>query len=246
MRTTQHIQLRLVHLYPQQLNIYGDHGNVVSILQRCRWREIAIEYHPVGLGDKLELRPGDIVFIGGGQDRGQQQVAADLRRHGAQLRKAVVGGMPALAICGGYQLWGHFFQPQEGKRLEGISVFDAETVAAEGRLVGNVVLESKHFGRLVGFENHSGRTTLADGQSELGVIDPGPGFGNNGVDSGEGAIAHNAIGTYLHGSFLPKNPVVADWLIRAALAQINAPQTLKPLDDSLEQQAATIAAQLES
>ena len=121
--------IRLIHLYPQQLNIYGDHGNVVSILQRSRWRDIKIDYLAIGLGDSLQIKPGDILFIGGGQDRGQQQVAADLRRHGSEIRKAIENGTPALAICGGYQLFGHYFQPQVGARLEGIGVFDATTTA---------------------------------------------------------------------------------------------------------------------
>lgn len=232
--------IRVVYLYPQQLNIYGERGNVLALLRRCQWRGIEAREHQVGVGDNLEFKAGDILFVGGGQDRGQQRVAADLRKRGAKIRSAVAGGLPVLTICGGYQLFGHDFKDQTGNRLEGIGVFDAHTVAGPERLIGNLVIESKHFGQLVGFENHSGQTYLGEQVAELGVVKKG--YGNNGQDRGEGALVHHAIGTYMHGSFLPKNPGVADWLISAALHQLGHDAQLKPLDDSLEALAAKRAA----
>ncbi len=234
--------IRIVHLYPSQLNIYGDQGNVTALKCRCEWRRIPVSVSYVQLGDAFSFKPGDILFIGGGQDKGQLRIAKDLKKRGATVKQSIEAGMPALAICGGYQLFGHFFRSSEGITLPGINVFDAKTIASERRMIGNVVLESKHFGTLVGFENHSGQTTLAGTQSELGVVTTG--YGNNGEDGGEGAVTHNAIGTYLHGSFLPKNPKVADFLIRAALAQLGQSQTLMKLDDRLEQEAATFAKKL--
>lgn len=225
------------------MNIYGDRGNVIALMQRCSWRDIKVEVMACGLGDRLTIKPGDIVFIGGGQDRGQSRVAADLQTKAEAIRAAVEADTPLLAICGGYQLLGHYFQPIDGPKLAGIGVFDAKTVGGSERMIGNIVIESKHFGHLVGFENHSGQTILGEAQAELGVVRSGQ--GNNGQDQGEGAIINHAIGTYMHGSFLPKNPAVADWLIVAALTQLGESTRLKKLDDSLERQAAGYAIKLE-
>ncbi len=235
--------IRIIHLYPKEMNIYGDRGNVVALNARCAWRNIQSKIVFCGLGDKLSIAPGDIVFIGGGQDRGQSRVAADLETKADVIRQAVESGTPLLAICGGYQLLGHHFRPIEGPELGGIGVFDAKTMGGSERMIGNIVVESKHFGRLVGFENHSGQTILGEKQAELGVVRRG--CGNNGKDQGEGAMTQHAIGTYMHGSFLPKNPAVTDWLIAAAQEQLGEPTVLKKLDDSLERKASDYAARLE-
>lgn len=234
--------IRIVHLYPRELNIYGDQGNVITLLARCRWRAIEAEIKHYDIGETLHLQPGDIIFIGGGQDKGQEVIADDLQSNAETLRQAIQAGLPALAICGGYQLFGHYFQTAKNKKLSGISLFDAHTIAGLDRLIGNVVVTSKIFGQLVGFENHSGQTWLANTQAELGVVTRGN--GNNGQDNGEGALLHHAIGTYLHGPLLPKNPQIADWLIQAAMEQKGQSRRLKSLDDGLEHQAATLAARL--
>ena len=232
--------IRIVHLYPKEMNIYGDYGNVIALVRRCEWRKIPVSIHQVSIGEKLTIQAGDILFMGGGQDKGQGYVAQDLQSKGQRIRDAIEDGLPALVICGGYQLFGKYFADQAGNKLMGIGVFDAYTVAGEQRMIGNIVTRNKHFGRLVGFENHSGETFLAEKTDELGVVEKG--FGNDRTRSGEGAIYKHAIGTYMHGSFLPKNPMVADWLIEKALADLGNPKSLTSLDDSIEQHASADAA----
>ncbi|MCC7289489.1 glutamine amidotransferase [bacterium] len=231
-------KLKLVHLYPDLMNLYGDRGNVLCLQQRARWRGIDIEVVPVGVGMKLP-EDYDLLFMGGGQDRGQELVADDLFQKGHQIKASIEAGLPALVICGGYQLFGHYFKTSAGKKLPGIGVFNAATDASNRRLIGNVVVRSQRFGKLVGFENHSGLTKLAASLEPLGQVVQGG--GNNGEDGVEGALYKNAIGTYLHGSFLPKNPAVADFLISAALARAGYEAVLTELDDSLEKKASELA-----
>ncbi len=230
-------RLVLAHLYPDLLNIYGDRGNVLALARRAGWRGIEVDVRPVGIGDAFDPTGVDLVCVGGGEDSKQAAAAADLARRGEALRVAVEDGLPVLAVCGGYQLLGHYYQPARGPRLPGAAVLDAHTVAGERRLVGNVVCESA-MGTLVGFENHSGRTFLGPGCQPLGRVRPGASGGNNGEDGGEGALWHRCVGTYLHGSLLPKNPHLADFLLRAALVrrygEEAAAQALRPLDDAVE------------
>lgn len=230
--------ITLVHLYPSEMNIYGDHGNIITLIQRLRWRGIGVEVRRVGVGDDLDLHTADLVFGGGGQDHGQIAVAADLTRHAAALRGAVDDGLVVLAVCGIYQLFGHRFRTSDGHELPGVGIFDADTVGSPDRLIGNVVIDSD-WGEIVGFENHSGKTTLGPGQAALGRVIQG--YGNNGEDGREGAVRANAFGTYLHGSLLPKNPAFADELLRRALARRGLPADLTPLDDTLAVQAAAVA-----
>lgn len=225
------MKLKLVHLYPDLMNIYGDYGNVLCLIQRAKWRGLELEVVPVSINNKLPAQ-FDMIFMGGGQDRGQELVADDLVDKGKAIKHAIEAGLPALTICGGYQLFGHYFQPATGKRLAGIGVFDAFTQASSERLIGNIVLESQQFGTLVGFENHSGQTTLGQSAQPLGRVVKG--FGNNSQAKAEGAIAKNAIGTYLHGSFLPKNPKVADFLLARTLHNRGIDKPLLTLDDNAE------------
>lgn len=235
-------QLRLAHLYPDHMNIYGDRGNVITLQQRCRWRGIACEIVPVGPGATVDWSSIDIAFFGGGQDSGQALIAADfLERQGPALRTAIDDGLVVLAICGGYQLLGHYFLTHTGQRLPGISALDVYTVGGKERLIGNVVVETnpdvfRPAFRLVGFENHSGRTFLGAGVRPLGRALVGR--GNNGEDRTEGAVYRNTIGCYLHGSLLPKNPQLADHLIVTALRRrYGDAVALAPLDDALELKA---------
>jgi len=234
--------LVLAHLYPAEMNIYGDRGNVLALRRRLEWRGIGVRVVDVGPGDPFDLREADLLFGGGGQDAGQVIVAADLQDRGDTVIDAVDDGVVLLAICGTYQLLGRRFVTAEGDDLPGIGLFDLETVAGPpgDRLIGNVVIDSP-FGRLVGFENHGGRTHLAAGQDPLGQVVAGHGHGNNGRTGDEGAIRHNAIGTYLHGPLLPKNPRLADELLLRALRR-HGIEELAPLDDSIELAAATAAA----
>jgi lipid II isoglutaminyl synthase (glutamine-hydrolysing) len=234
------LSLTLGHLYPDQLNIYGDRGNIIVLRQRCRWRGVDLRVVPLDLGEPLDALAFDLLFIGGGQDKEQSEVARDLReRKGEALRAAVEGDMPVLAVCGGYQLLARFYRPAEGPDLEGAGIFDAWTIHKGkdvARCVGNVALE---WGAqtLVGFENHGGRTYLGAGARPLGRVLAG--HGNNDEDGFEGCVYRNTFGTYLHGSLLPKNPHFADHLLGAALARKYGPSaaSLAPLDDAAEWRA---------
>ena len=231
----QGLEIRVAHLYPDVMNIYGDRGNVIALRYRCEARGIAMTVTDVNIGDAVDLGGFDIVLIGGGQDREQRRIADDLAARGKELRDAIDEGLPALAVCGGFQLFGHRYIDQKGGVIPGIGVFDLETRhpgPRADRCIGDVVLATD-FGEVVGFENHGGRTYLAPGQAAFGVVVRG--FGNNAQDGGEGARKKNAIGTYLHGSLLPKNPALADELILAALRRkYGGEQELAPMDDATE------------
>jgi lipid II isoglutaminyl synthase (glutamine-hydrolysing) len=230
--------LRLAHLYPDVMNIYGDRGNVIALRFRCEARGIALEVTNVNIGDPFDPAEFDLVLIGGGQDREQRRIADDLVSRGPALKAAIEEGLPALAICGGFQLFGHRYVDHEGGVIPGIGVFDLETRhpgPRADRCIGDVVLATD-WGEMVGFENHGGRTYLGPGAKPFGRVLRG--FGNNAEDGGEGARQKNAIGTYLHGSLLPKNPALTDELIRQALRHRYGEESeLPPLDDAAESRA---------
>jgi lipid II isoglutaminyl synthase (glutamine-hydrolysing) len=238
--TTHERILTLGHLYPEQLNIYGDRGNILTFARRCEWRGVMLRVVALDLGDPLDPAAYDLLFVGGGQDKEQVEVARDLREQkGDALREAVEAGMPVLAVCGGYQLMARYYQPAEGPRLDGAGIFDAWTIhkgKAVARCVGNVALR---WGEqtLVGFENHGGRTYLAAGAQPLGRVLAG--HGNNSEDGYEGCVYRNAYGTYLHGSLLPKNPHLADHLLQIALDRRYGAGAVRltALDDATEWQA---------
>jgi CobQ-like glutamine amidotransferase family enzyme len=244
-------RLQLAHLYPEQMNIYGDRGNILALTQRCAWRGIALDLLPIGVGAEVDWRAVDIAFFGGGQDSGQALIAADfVQRQGPAMRAAIDNGLVLLAICGGYQLLGHYFLTHTGERLPGLGAIDVHTVGGDVRLIGNIVVGVGDWvlgegawqpityqltpdTRLVGFENHSGRTYLGAGVRPLGRVLVG--HGNNGEDGTEGAVYHNVFGCYMHGSLLPKNPQFADHLIGLALRRRYGPDAmLAALDDRLE------------
>lgn len=236
------MKLTICWLYGSTMNIYGDRGNVLALAQRCRWRGIEAEVVTLGVGEPLEAGRYDLFFWGGGQDREQVAVAADISGpKGEVLRAEVEAGVPLLAVCGGYQLLGRFYRPHDGPELPGIGLFDAWTIAGNERFIGNIVVDSDEFGEVVGFENHSGRTYLGPGARPLGRVRIGR--GNNGEDGTEGCRYRNAIGCYLHGALLPKNPAIADFLIAAALRRRYGEVTLSPLDDTIEAAARAVAVQ---
>ncbi len=236
-----HYSLRITWLYPRLMNIYGDRGNVRALEQRCAWRGIAANVVRVGGGDPLTVGDTDIYFFGGGQDREQVTVAADLQGPtGDAIKRDMAEDAVALTVCGGYQLFGHYYRPYETDDLPGIGIFDAWSDAGPDRFIGNVLSETE-WGTLVGFENHSGRTFLGEGTRPFGRVVVG--HGNNGQDGTEGAVTRNAFGCYLHGSLLPKNPAFADHLIALALRRKYGPDAaLPPLDDTLESDAHAAAA----
>ncbi len=232
------MNLKIVWLYGTKMNIYGDRGNVIVLEQRARWRGIDAEVVEVGIGQAIPAE-ADLFFFGGGQDQEQIAVSKDLQgSKGASLKSAIQDGAAMLSVCGGYQLLGHEYRPHANEVLPGIGLFDMVSTAGRERFIGNVVVSSQ-WGELVGFENHSGLTVLNPGQAPMGTIQVGR--GNNGRDGTEGAIFKNAIGCYLHGSLLPKNPVLADWLIEAGLKRRYGTVDLEPLDDRIEVAAHTSA-----
>lgn len=220
-------KLKLAHLYPKLLNIYGDIGNIITLKKRCEWRGIELEIDEINIGDKIGEH--DIYFIGGGQDKEQIEVSKELQKHKDFLHSERDRMAVFLGICGGYQLMGHYYQPHNGEKLLGISLLDAYTVAGNKRFIGNVTVKTELVepDTLVGFENHSGLTYLEGKTEPIGKMLTGN--GNNGQDKTEGARYKNVFGTYIHGSFLPKNPQFADYLIELALG--SKPE---PLDDTIE------------
>lgn len=232
--------LRLCHLYPDLLNLYGDRGNIIVLMQRARWRGIEVTVTEAPLGERVGPDDADLFFIGGGEDRQQRIAAGDLAAmKRGPLEEAVQDGAVVLAVCGGYQLVGRFYRPAEGDDLPGIGLLDLWTEhpgPRARRLIGNLVIQPDGDAPpLVGFENHGGRTRLGPGARPLGRVLSG--FGNNGEDGGEGAVSKRVYGTYLHGPLLPKNPAFADRLIREALNRRHPGFELRPLPDTLEEQA---------
>jgi CobQ-like glutamine amidotransferase family enzyme len=226
-------------LYPDLMNIYGDRGNVLTLLKRARWRGFDARLVELGKGTAAGMDEVDVFFFGGGQDREQLLVYEDLLEHKAPpLQRALAGGAAMLAVCGGYQLLGRYYEIAGGERLPGLSLFDLYTEAGPERSIGNVVVDVPALGiepaTLVGFENHSGRTFLGPDVPPLGQVRVGS--GNNGADGTEGIAAGNVFGTYLHGSLLPKNPHLADLVIARALERRGI-GPLQALDDTLELRA---------
>lgn len=239
-------KVRLLHLYSTLMNVYGDRGNILSLVRRCQWRGLEVEVLEAGRGDHIDPQAFDLVFFGGGQDHEQSAVGEDLVRLKAEpLREAIAAGAALLSVCGGYQLLGKFFRTRSGEEIPGIGLFDAWTVAGQRRNIGNVVLRCSLDGperTLVGFENHSGKTYLGPGCRPLGKVVVGA--GNNGEDKTEGAVYKNAFGCYLHGPLLPKNPWFADYLLSRALEHhYGSSEALPELDDRLEELAHTAVSQ---
>ncbi len=232
----KNLKISIAHLYPKLLNLYGDLGNIITLVKRCEWRGISVEFENIDIGDSI--KDHDLYFIGGGQDKQQEEVAQELYSHKAELTAQRDDGAVFLGICGGYQLFGHYYQPHDKDKLVGLSLMDAYTVAGKKRFIGNVTVKTDFLtpNTLVGFENHSGLTYLQGGTKPLGVVSVGN--GNNGKDGFEGGRYKNVFGTYLHGSLLPKNPHFADYLISLALEKRYGEKIeLSKLDDTLEYSA---------
>jgi CobQ-like glutamine amidotransferase family enzyme len=242
--------LRVAHLYPRLMNIYGDRGNIMCLRHRCEARGIGFDLTELSTGDAFDPNTYDLVFAGGAQDREQRGVADDLLRTKAgALREAVEAGVSLLAVCGAYQLFGRLYRDSSGAQLPGVGVFDLETHhpgPGARRCIGNIVAEWRAADgttqTIVGFENHGGRTRLGSNARALAQVRHG--FGNNGEDRTEGAVYRNAIGTYIHGSLLPKNPALADAIIATALQRRHEGITLAPIDDRAEARAHAAALHL--
>ncbi len=229
------MDIRITHLYPDLMSIYGDRGNVRTLERRSVWRDIAVEVRTCTVGQTLEAEWADLYFFGGGQDQGQDLVGQDLAgANGRALRQAIAGGAAVLAVCGGYQLLGHAYVPGTGPAIPGLGVLDVTTRVEKERSVGDLLAERGEE-TLVGFENHSGMTYLGAGAAPLARVTRGR--GNNGKDRTEGAVQGAVVGTYCHGSVLPKNPWLADLLLTWALARRYGPVALARLDDREEHAA---------
>jgi CobQ-like glutamine amidotransferase family enzyme len=229
--------IHILHLYPNEMNTYGDHGNALTLKRRLEWhgyKPIIHHHHP---GSTLPKRI-DIVIGGGGQDSAQTDVQKDILRIGKQLHKLAEARVPMLMVCGTFQLFGHRYLTHTGEEVKGIGIFDAETIGGPVRMIGNVMAQSD-YGRLFGFENHSGQTNLGANQQPFGRILRGK--GNNGRDKTEGARIHNVFGTYLHGPFLPNNPVFCDELIKLAAVNRYGGFTPNPINDNLAELARSAA-----
>jgi lipid II isoglutaminyl synthase (glutamine-hydrolysing) len=241
------MELRLLALYPDQMNIYADRGNILFLQRRCEWRGIGFAYVGAGPGESVDPGGHDLLYLGGGQDRDQRAVAADMVASKREaLEAAVADGAVLLAVCGGYQLLGHSYQLGE-ERLPGLGLVDLETVREPGeRLIGNVAIEADLGSgprTIAGFENHGGRTYLGERATPLGRVLKG--HGNNGKDGFEGVRRDNLLGTYLHGPLLPKNAWLADHLLALALERrYGATPDLEPLDDRLESKAQDCAREI--
>ncbi len=229
-------------LYPDLMSIYGDRGNVITLTKRCAWRNIGVEILPILIDTSpSQLRKADMLFMGGAQDRQQTIVAKDLQKKKAILLDMIEDNTPGLYICGGFQYLGKFYKEADGTCIDQLDILDVFTEnPGDKRLIGNIVVDaSEHLGigsTLVGFENHGGRTRLGPLVKPLGKVIRG--FGSNAEDHTEGAVYKNTIGTYLHGPILPKNPKLADFLIRKSLERkYQTPIVLEKLDDTYAQLA---------
>ena len=233
--------LRVAHLYPEHLNIYADRGNIAVLRARCEWRGIGFAVDGCGPGDPLP--EADLYYVGGGQDRDQLLVEDDLVGRADGLRAAIDDGAWMLAVCGGYQMLGHYYRGHQGDEIRGTGLVDLVTEAGPTRMIGNISIDCElrpgEPMTVVGFENHAGRTRLGEGVRPLGRVLHG--HGNNGRDGGEGVHAGRILGTYIHGPLLPKNPALADCLIGEALARRHGTVELGPLDDRLEGMAHDVA-----
>ncbi|NLC72245.1 MAG: glutamine amidotransferase [Ruminococcaceae bacterium] len=230
------MKLKICHLYPDILNLYGDRGNVMCMQKRLMWRNIEAEITQVPYGDNSSLSDFDIFFIGGGQDFELGLLISDLKTgKGDNIKAAVNDGKSFLCICGGYQIMGRSYELRDGTKYDYLGALAVHTVSGKSRNIGNTITDTKDYGAIVGFENHIGMTYLDEGVVPLGKIRLG--FGNNGEDGTEGAIYKNVICTYQHGPVLPKNPVLCDAILETALKRKYGRADLAPLDDTFENEA---------
>ena len=231
------MELNICHLYPDVLNLYGDRGNVLCMQRRLEWRGMQANIVPVPIGVKLAAKDCDLLFIGGGQDFEQEVLLRDLASgKGKDICTAVEEEKVFLAICGGYQMLGQYYKTWDGVQLDFIGAIGVHTIGAKERMIGNYMFRTTPESGdtvVVGFENHSGKTYLSEQVAPLGMMLSGN--GNNGEDKTEGARYKNVFGTYSHGSLLPKNPVLCDFILQTALNhRYDGAEPLAPLDDTLE------------
>ena len=233
-------KLKVCHLYPDLLNLYGDRGNIIAIQKRLDWRGLGFEFTGISVGDSFNACDFDLIFIGGGQDFEQEVLLADLSADKKKsISSAVESGISFLAICGGYQLLGTHYTNWNGVQFDFCGAIDIHTIGHEKRMIGDFMfncLDQSISGLPVsGFENHSGKTYLGNGVRPLGTIIKG--FGNNGEDKTAGARYNNVFCSYSHGPVLPKNPGLCDFILETALTRKYGSYSLAPLDNTIEDSA---------
>ncbi len=228
------MELNICHLYPDVLNLYGDRGNVTCMEQRLRWRGIDVTTTGVSVGEMLDASKFDLFFIGGGQDFEQEVLLGDLKGDKTeQVKSAIEDGKTFLAICGGYQMLGQYYKTWDGAQCDFTGALDLYTIGSKERMIGNYMFTCDELNcEIVGFENHSGKTYLGSGVKPLGKILEG--YGNNGEDGTEGAHYKNVFASYSHGCLLPKNPKLADLILKTALERKYGEANLPPLVDEFE------------
>ena len=232
-------ELHIVSLYHNDMNIYGDTGNILALVRRAKQHGLAPIVHEYNPGDAFPEN-AHLLIGGGGQDSGHSSIYEDLQKIAPQLHTLAKNGAPMLMICGMYQLFGHEFITTSDEHIKGIGVLDVVTQAESERLIGNVIAHSDDFGELVGYENHSGQTVLGKNAAPLAIVTQGA--GNNQLDDTEGARFNNVIGSYLHGPLLPKNPRLTDWLVETAAHFASLPFTPQLVDDRIADEAHARAA----
>lgn len=230
------MELKICHMYPDVLNLYGDRGNILCMCRRLQWRGIDVTVERSGIGSKAKLSDCDLVFIGGGQDFEQEVLLDDLHSgKDEEMKAAINDGVTFLTICGGFQMLGNYYETYDGHRCDFIGALDLYTVGSKQRMIGNYMFtctENSGGSAVVGFENHSGKTWLGSGVEPLGKVSAG--FGNNGEDGTEGARYKNVFATYSHGPLLPKNPRLCDFILKTALERKYGVCQLEALDDTAE------------
>lgn len=232
--------ITVLQLYPNDMNIYGDHGNLLVLQRRLEWYGYEPKIIHYNVGDSFPENV-DIVIGGGGQDSGQEIIHEDLIKIGPKLKALAENNTPILMVCGLYQLFGNFFKTLSGTTLTGIGILDVETHGTHERLIGNIVTNNEEFGNIIGYENHSGQTYIGKNAQPFATVFKGA--GNNVKDGHEGARYKNVIGTYLHGSILPKNPKLADFLIHTAVTNRYGEFSTDIIDDQLADQARAVASE---
>lgn len=234
----QERKLNICHLYPDLLNLYGDTGNIICLRNRIEKRGIDCEVDSLSVGEKLDGNKYDLFFIGGGQDFEQDALIGDAEANKKDgIKGAMEDGRVFLAICGGYQILGDYYETWDGNRMKFMGCIDYYTKGHPDRMIGNYMFTCDVLGgdKIVGFENHSGKTYLGTGVESIGDVLSG--YGNNGEDGREGMHYKNVFGAYCHGPMLPKNPRFCDYLIATALERKYGSRELEPLDDTLENNA---------
>jgi len=229
------MELSVAHLYPQLLNLFGDGGNITALKKRCEWRGIKFNVEEINKSCYIDTSKYDFYFLGGGQEVQQLEVAIELENYKEQLQQAANDGKTFLGIFSGYQLFGEYFETQNGEQIKGLNILGIYTKKSDKRFTGNVTATVNFLTpkTIVGFENHSGLTYLSNETKPLMKIEIGK--GNNGEDKTEGARKNNVFGTYLHGAILPQNPHFTDFLIETALSKKYGEKiTLSLLNSNLE------------